>query len=255
MRKTNVLLSVVVLLCSITLFTACKPEEEKPDYAKLLLGDWLYIDENETDDSFVMNFTNQGKLVSKYGAFVDDVVGYRWIEDDGATYKITDEVVEIGGTFENKTLSSTAEIVSLKDDVLTIKVVSYTLDGQSVNEQLGTVILKKVKDNYSLYIGTWKVTLTNDLVNYYDVREDKTILCYEEDENGEWQVYEYEEFFCYGNFFAWFWKDANSPDAYTFYEGFVAEKVGNNLKLTNYSDGVTDIAILEAVDPSEIPAK
>lgn len=242
---------IVTLFCVAGIFTSCNKDK---DYEDLIVGEWLFLDSDVTDYSMVATYDKNGKMICKAGVLVDDVVGYQWFTSDPMLYTIEDEELEIKGSLFGAELHLIAKINAIENNKLNITVSKYTLDGVTEEDEIGTYTWERTKEDNSYLIGTWKATYPtlNNLVNYYVINANNVNQCYEQDDNGNWVLYEEEKFYCYGDFLAWFWKE-EIGDSYLFYEGFAVVKDGDKLNLVNYNKGVTEMVIFERIDQSEIP--
>lgn len=257
MRIQNSINFILISFCALLSLASCNRNNE-PENSKLLIGSWVWVDEMLTDASIVVSFDGNGGAKMSRSQFVGYEAGYKWSTLD-LSYFIEGDHIEMDGNYyqEGVKLHIEGEVIKLNDQEFEVRISSFIIS----NSEIGPyepITFKRANEGISHIAGTWKVTYPSlGLINYYVINENNNNLCYEKDEDGVWQVYEYEKFHCYGDLLIWEWQDTNDPDDYRTVEGYIVDNHGDKLFMVRYNvnQPLSEIVFFERVEASEIPKK
>ncbi|MDL2240843.1 hypothetical protein LJC69_04390 [Bacteroidales bacterium OttesenSCG-928-K22] len=249
-KRSLILASIIMLLTSTVLFTSCG---KKNNYEKLIVGQWLYLDADNTDYSYISSFGDDGNVIYKYAILKNEAEGYVWYTSNAYAYSIEDKMIYSTGKNETGAEEiAEVEIISMDENKATLNTLVYTADGVTVPEEILKYDVVKVEETSNQFIGCWKMTQEN-YETYYNIKENNKVICYEKIGDGEWSAYQNESFYAYGNFVALTYYETVIPNTPQLFISYTWSIDAETLTLTRTEEKVTTTLTLEKVDESELP--
>lgn len=227
-------ITTAVLLCAVlTLFTSCNDDDDKKDYADLLIGkQWLYLNKENTDMSFIVYFGSDGNMYRET-TWTTEERGTEWVKQE-APYTREGELLEIKGKTNTGAGTIAVDInvyVNYVDDKIAI--VTIPGSGNMSNQRFTMsqeITLQRTEEKTSDLLGYWKILdeETGEPVTffYFKPNNESESLEYED---GQWVHYEYEKSYLYTNLSVGVWKDIpNDPNAFNYAQVREVNKIDND---------------------------
>jgi len=261
MTRRFFIIATVVLFSAVGVFSSCNDDDDEPDYSTLILGQWLHIDVNNTNESYAISITNDKKVTFSYALEESAEVGYTWYTSPKLAFSLNGSFIEVTGEMEpGIELYNKVRINSLDEQTYNFTSLEYSLNGEiDHSEDNLTYIMKKTSDTSSEVVGAWKGTEigSEEVIFYYLFKANHTMDYYELEEDGSWTHYPYEKYYCYSDFMAMLWKETTDESDPNVYAGYVMEKENDDaLIFTNKKEGVVnDAFILYRIDKTELPGQ
>ncbi len=260
MKKLTSLTAAILALFAASLFSACSEDSLDTDYDDLIIGQWLQLNAADTDQSFVMTFNEDNTMHFANAVFANAQTGMVWYESAGFSYTIADDnTLKISGTTESGIqFLQESQINYMAGDVASLTTLVYSLDGMRIPELEGvTGLIQRAPDKTQELVGVWsgKEPGAGAIQYYYDFRADHSMVYYEK--NGEgWDVYNYELYYPYGEFIAWFWKEANNPADPYIYRGYQMKQSFSKTQITctrRVHGSITEEFIMTRAEAKDLP--
>lgn len=259
MTRRFLLFASTVLFAVSGVFTSCNDDDDTPDYSNQIVGQWLFTDENNTNDSYVISFGSNKKMNFISAVEISESHGYQWYTSADLPYTLNGDMLEISGKVESGIeFYNKIRINSIKDGVVNFTSLEYSLDGVRIPAQENvTYSVEKTSDNSSALLGVWRGVEpgSDETLFFYVLKANHAIGFYESGEDDSWTYYAYEKYYSYGHFIALLWKETTEESAPNFFDGYVWEKEDENtLLFINKKNGAIDESfVLIRAEESELP--
>lgn len=248
MKLTNSLFTVVLLLSAMFGFSSCS-DNETVDYTENLIGTWLCLNEQETDNAFVAIFKADGMMDLKYSL---GGAGATWTERNNMLYSFQGSEMVITPAMESSASFNYSAIVEeMTADRIVVVVMMNSLDGSS---ELGKFTFNRVEQDNEVLYGAWRGK-EGDEIFYYNIKSNTDIDNYFQVDD-TWYKVPGEKYLKYGPFVAWFELYDGVEQGYV-YSGYKMEgDPTKEITLTYRTPGRADVVVTETrIDASQLPAE